>query len=407
MTASPDEKVIRPLSQDEIARLDALKSDGAPVAILIVVVTLVMVLVTWERYGAFSIAVAVLIGLAMAALTVLGSSSANANLQADMDGGIKRIAVARVVKITRGGEQSRCRIELRTEETPPCTLEFSPPDRVLFEVEYGEQVQVAYAPASKAIVGILAPGYEYELGAQDTASQAAPEHNDSAETRLQLRRAQRDAARRLRRMASSTRADLGPHDDLGQLLPETTASIDGTLQTAGQRMTESLDTESLDAHDRDRLAARQIGGCGIVTLLCILGVVSVGIWFLAGANGIGAAATAVMILAVLTAVAAVVFIASNEDDKVQSDLDAGIKLSVSGRISHMRTDSSEGGSPSCFITVTVDESPPRTMVFLVESRLFHALLPEDAVRIVYVPASKTILHLQADSYSYSLRRESD
>ncbi|MFD0325417.1 hypothetical protein [Lysobacter gummosus] len=80
-------------------------------------------------------------------------------------------------------------------------------------------------------------------------------------------------------------------------------------------------------------------------------------------------------------------------------------MTVCGRISHMHSESSEGGSPYCVITVTTDESPPKAIAFLVESRLYHALLPEDAVRIVYVPVSKTILHLRTDTYSYSLRRE--
>lgn len=403
MSTPPDEDNTRPLSLDEIARLDALKSDGVPAAILIVVVTLVVVLMTWERYGAFWTAVELLVGLAMAAMTVLGRSGANANLQADMDGGIKRLAVATVVKVTHDDEQSRCRIQLRTEETPPCTLEFTPPDRVFFEVEYGEQVRIAYAPVSKTVISVVALGCEYELGAQSTASQAAPEHDDSADARLQLRRAQRDAARKLRRTAPSTRADLDRQDDLGQLRPEATASSDDAPQAAKPRV-----TGPLNGHDRDRLAARRVSGCGIVAFLCILGLVLAVVCILASLNGIDAGATAAMVVAVLLAAAVVAFVVTNEDDKLQSDLDMGVKVSVCGRISHMRTESSEGGgSPYCFITVRVDEPPPRTIVFLVESRLFHALLPEDAVRIVYVPASKTLLHLQTDSYSYSLRLEPD
>jgi len=88
------------------------------------VITLLMVWMTWERYGAFWSTVAVVLGLALAALTALVSWATNANLQADMDGGIKRLAVATVAKVTHDGEQSRYRIELRTEETPPCSLEF-------------------------------------------------------------------------------------------------------------------------------------------------------------------------------------------------------------------------------------------------------------------------------------------
>ncbi|ALN61735.1 hypothetical protein GLA29479_851 [Lysobacter antibioticus] len=403
MTASPDENTTRPLSQDEIARLDALKSDGVPVAILIVVMTLVMVLLTWERYGAFWTAMELLAGLAMAALTVLGRSGANANLQADMDGGLKRLAAATVVKVSHDGEQSRYRIQLRTEETPPCMLEFTPPDRVFFEVEYGEQVRIAYAPASKTVISVVAVGCEYELVAQDAASQAAPEYDGSADARLRLRRAQRDAARKLRRMAPSTRADLDLQDDLGQLRPEATASIDDTPQAAKPRV-----TGPLNGHDRDRLAARRMSGCGIVAFLCALGLVLAAVCMVASVNGIDEGATAAMVVAVLLAATVVAFVVSNEDDKLQSDLDMGVKVSVSGRISQMRTESSEGGgSPYCFITVAVDGPPPRTIVFLVESRLFHALLPEDAVRIVYVPASKTLLHLRTDSYSYSLRLEDE
>ncbi|WP_408950592.1 hypothetical protein [Lysobacter sp. Hz 25] len=403
MTASPDEDRTRPLSLDEIARLDALKSDGVPAAILIVVVTLVVVLMTWERYDAFWTAVELLLGLAMAAMTVLGRSGANANLQADMDGGIKRLAVATVVKVAHDGEPSRYRIQLRTEETPPCTLEFIPPDRVFFEVEYGEQVRIAYTPFSKTVISVVAVGCEYELGAQDTASQAAPEHDDSADARLQLRRAQRDAARKLRRMAPSTQADLDLRDEPDQLRLEATASSGDAPQAAKPRV-----TGPLNGHDRDRLAARRVSGCGIVASLCILGLVLAAICMVASVSGIDEGATAAMVVAVLLAATVVAFVVSNEDDKLQSDLDMGVKVSVSGRISHMHTESSEGGgSPYCFITVKVNEPPPRTIVFLVESRLFHALLPEDAVRIVYVPASKTLLHLRTDSYSYSLRLEPD
>lgn len=397
MTASSEEDKTQPLSQDEIARLDALKSNGALGAIVIVVITLLMVWTTWERYGAVLIAVAVVVGLALAALTVLGSSSANANLQADMDGGIKRLAAATVAKITHDGGQSRCRIELRTEETPPCSLEFDPPALVFFEVECGEQVRVAYAPASKTVISVVAVGCEYDFAAPDVALQAALEPDSSADSRLQLRRAQRDAARALRRKTLSAPSEPDLQQTAGTLRPEVAASIEDTPQRQ---------TGSLNEHERDTLAARRTGGCGMVALLGV-GLIFAAVLMLADVKDMSAGAIAILVAAALAAVALMVFIVANEDDKLQSDLDTGIKLSIRGRISHMRTESSEGGSPSCFITVTVDESPPRTIVFLVEGRLFQALLPQDAVSIVYVPVSKTILHLRTDSYSYSLRREAD
>ncbi|ATE72808.1 hypothetical protein [Lysobacter capsici] len=397
MTASSEENKTQPLSQDEIARLDALKSNGVLGAIAIVVITLLMVWTTWERYGAFLIAVAVVAGLALAALTALVSWATNANLQADMDGGIKRLAVAKVAKVTHDGEQSRYRIELRTEETPPCTLEFDPPALVFFEVEYGEQVRVAYAPASKTVISVVAVGCEYDFAAPDLALRAALEPNSSADSRLQQRRAQRDAARALRRKTLSAPSDPDLQQASEAPLPEAAASIEDTPQRQ---------TGTLDKHERDTLAARRTGGCGMVALLGV-GLIFVAVLMLADVKDMGAGAIAVIVVAAVLAAALMVFVVSNEDDKLQADLDTGIKLSIRGRISHMRTESSEGGSPSCFITVTVDESPPRTIVFLVEARLFHALLPEDAVRIVYVPTSKTILHLRTDSYSYSLRREAD
>lgn len=397
MTASSGENKTQPLSQDEIARLDALKSNGALGAIVIVVITLLMVWTTWERYGAVLIAVAVVVGLALAALTALGSSSANANLQADMDGGIKRIAAATVAKITHDGEQSRCRIELRTEETPPCSLEFDPPALVFFEVEHGEQVRVAYAPASKTVINVVAVGCEYDFAAPDLALRAALEPDSSADSRLQQRRAQRDAARALRRKNLSAPSDPDLQQTSGTLRPEAVASIEDIPRHQ---------TESLDEHERDTLAARRTGGCGTIALLSV-GLIFAAVLMLADVKDMGAGAIAIIVVAAVMAVALMVFIVANEDDKLQSDLDTGIKLSVRGRISHMRTESSEGGSPSCFITVAIDESPPRTIVFLVESRLFHALLPDDAVRIVYVPVSKTIVHLWTDSYSYSLRPEAD
>lgn len=399
MTASSDENNTQPLSQDEIARLDALKSNGALGAIAIVVITLLTVWTTWERYGAFLSAVAVVLGLALAALTALGSWATNANLQADMDGGIKRLAVATVAKVTHDGERSRYRIELRTEETPPCTLEFDPPALVFFEVEYAEQVRVAYAPASKTVISVIAVGCEYDFAAPDVALQAALAPASSADSRLQQRRAQRDAARALRRKTLSAPSDPDLQQVSAALRPEEPA--------ASSEDTPQRQTGSLNEHERKILTARRTSGCGMIASLGVVGLVFAVVLMLAGVKDMGAGAISVVAVAALVAVALMVFITSNEDDKVQSDLDTGIKLSVRGRISHMRTESSEGGSPYCFITVTVDESPPRTIVFLVESRLFHALLPEDAVHIVYAPVSKTILHLRTDSYSYSLRQKSD
>jgi|GEM_PF-7000322 len=398
MTASSDENNTQPLSQDEIARLDALKSNGALGAIAIVVITLLMVWTTWERYGAFLSAVAVVLGLALAALTALGSWATNANLQADMDGGIKRLAVATVAKVTHDGERSRHRIELRTEETPPCTLEFDPPALVFFEVEYGERVRVAYAPASKTVISVVAVGCEYDFAAADAALRAALAPNSSADSRLQQRRAQRDAARALRRKTLSAPSDRDLRQASAALRPEEPA--------ASSEDTPQRRTGPLNEHERKILIARRTGGCGIIASLGVVGLVFAAVLVLAGVKDMGAGAISVVVIAALVAVALTVFITSNEDDKVQADLDTGIKLSVRGRISHMRTESSEGGSPYRFITVTVDESPPRTIVFQVEGRLYNALLPEDAVRIVYAPVSKTLLHLRTDSYSYSLR-ESD
>lgn len=399
MAISSDESGVRPLSPDEIARLDALKSDGMPVALAIVLIAIVVTIVTWQRHGAFWASTAALAGVAMAVLTVLGRSRANANLQADVDGGVKRLAAARVVKVVHDDEGSRFRIELLTEETPPCELVFSPPNRALFEVERGERVQVAYAPISKTIISAIALGYEYELGALDADWKALLD-KDAAETQLQSRRAQRDAARELRRMASCTRVEVDPLHDLGARHPEAMTSADDVSQAV-----QSHTIEPLDKHDRSTLAARQVSGRGFVALLCVPVLVLAAIWALAGADDIGAGATAVMIVAALLAVAAVVFVVMNEDDKVQSDLDAGVKVGISGRISHMRAESSEGGNPYHFITVTLDQPPPQTIVFQVESRLYRALLPGDVVRVVYVTASNTILHLRTDTYSYSLHQE--
>ncbi|MGO4261880.1 hypothetical protein [Lysobacter sp. TAB13] len=400
MSTSPEQTQTQPLSQDEIGRLDALKSDGVPTAIAFVVITLVAVMVSWERYGVFWTVVALLAGLAMAALTVLGSYSASKNLQADIDGGIKRLAAAKVMKVVHGGEQSRYRIELLTQETPPCKLEFTLAEREFFEVEYGEQVQVAYAPASKTVINVVAVGCEYTIGAEDAAWRDAAEQNGSDQSRLELHRAQRDAARKLRQAAASAQPAGDAPDDAGERRPQAAASMDSAPQPAAQRI-----TEPLSAHDRDRLAPTRIGGCRIVVFLCVLGLVFAAIWALAGMSGVGAGASAVTAAITVVVLGWVGFMLANEDDKVQADIDEGIKLSVRGRISHMRTESSEGGSPYCVITVTTDESPPKAIVFLVESRLYHALLPEDAVRIVYVPVSKTILHLRTDTYSYSLRQE--
>lgn len=400
MSASPEEKRIQPLSQDELARLQALKTDGMPFAILIVVITFIMVIVTSERYGAFWAVLSLLAGFMTAALTILGSSAASANLQADIDGGIKRLAVARVVKVNHADGQSRYSIEMRTEEEPSCTLHFAPPDHAFFEVEYGERIKVAYAPISKTVISVVAVGCEYELGGEEAALQVAPEQSDTANTRLERRRAQRDTARKLRRELSSEPADRGLPDDIGEFSSEADASIESMPQPAKRRA-----FQPLDQHDRGRLDTKRMGGCGIVALLCVLGVLLVLVLALAGVKGISGGAGVALVFCVLLGGVLVAVILLKEDGKVQSDLDAGIKIAIAGQISQMRTESSEGGSPYCFITVMIDQSPPEEIAFLVESRLFHALLPGDAVRIVYVPVSKIILHLQTDSYSYSLRQE--
>ncbi|MBW8808264.1 MAG: hypothetical protein JF591_05410 [Lysobacter sp.] len=113
---------------------------------------------------------------------------------------------------------------------------------------------------------------------------------------------------------------------------------------------------------------------------------------------------AIFALCVVPVLAAVGFMMLKVDGKLQSDLDAGIKLIASGRI--IRMDSEETAGPG-FLTVAIDETPSRELKFFVEKRLYLQVKQDDLVRIAYVPLSKTILQLRTEHGRYCRRPDPD
>lgn len=159
-------------------------------------------------------------------------------------------------------------------------------------------------------------------------------------------------------------------------------------------------TKPLNAHDRVVLASMQEGYSGIIGFLGAMALI------IAIASGLGGIYTldirAVVAIAsvVVCLLAAVGFVMSKVDGKLRSDLDSGIKLIASGRISRMGSEETDGPG---FLTVAIDETSPKVLTFFVEKRLYQQVATEELVRIAYAPLSKTILQLRTAQCRYSRR----
>lgn len=170
---------------------------------------------------------------------------------------------------------------------------------------------------------------------------------------------------------------------------------DGSDSMSGQNQ-----SWPLNPHDRVVLASMREGCDGIIGFLGAMALIIAICFGLGGIYTLDVGAIAAVASVVVCLLAAVGFLLSKEDGKLQSDLDAGIKLIASGRI--VRMDSEETTGPG-FLTVVIDETPARQIKFFVEKRLYLQVKPDDLVRIAYAPLSKTILQLRTGHCRYGRR----
>ncbi|WP_046657437.1 hypothetical protein [Lysobacter capsici] len=163
-------------------------------------------------------------------------------------------------------------------------------------------------------------------------------------------------------------------------------------------------TRPLSMHDTVVLASMREGCSGIIGFMGAMALIIAICLGLGGIFTLDMGAVAGIAAGVVCLLAAVGFLLSKEDGKVQSDLDAGIKLIASGRI--IRMDSEETTGPG-ILTVAIDETPVRQIKFFVEKRLYLQVKQDDLVRIAYVPLSKTILQLRTKHCRYGRRPDPD
>lgn len=193
--------------------------------------------------------------------------------------------------------------------------------------------------------------------------------------------------------------------DQAQIEPRPDAFDDGDdlqwdVADGGDAMPGQIQTRPLSTHDRVVLASMRYGSDEIIGFLGAMALIIAICLGLGGMYTLDAAVIAGVAAVVVCLLAAVGCLLSKEDGKLQSDLDAGIKLIASGRI--MRMDSEETTGPGV-LTVVIDETPPRKIQFFVEKRLYLQVKPDDLVRIAYVPLSKTILQLKTEHCRYGRR----
>lgn len=169
-------------------------------------------------------------------------------------------------------------------------------------------------------------------------------------------------------------------------------------------------TEPLSECERGRLAARKMGGCGLVGMLACVASIG-GIFPLVVValepEGLSWGAAVAIAFAVVCGLGLIAFVTANADDRVEADAAAGIKLIVTGRIVQMPTDSSDGGPPSRCLWVAVDGGASRPLIFQADEALYRAVRIDDAVRIAYVPNSMTIIQLRMAGYEYSICDEGE
>lgn len=161
-----------------------------------------------------------------------------------------------------------------------------------------------------------------------------------------------------------------------------------------------IQTRPLDARDREVLVSMRSGASGIIGFVGAMALVIAIVFGVTGIYSLDIRVVAAIVFGVVCVLALPAFLMSKEDARLSSDLDAGIKLIVSGRIDRMGSE--EGDGPG-FVTVLSNETPSRKLEFFVEKRLYQLVKPEDTVRIAYAPLSKTILQLRAGHRSYSRR----
>lgn len=174
---------------------------------------------------------------------------------------------------------------------------------------------------------------------------------------------------------------------------------DGSDAMSGQ-----IQTRPLSMHDTVVLASMREGCSGIIGFLGAMALIIAICLGLGGIFTLDMGAIAGVAAGVVCLLAAVGFIIRKEDGKLQSDLDAGIKLIASGRIVRMGSEETTGPG---FLTVAIDETPARQIKFFVEKRLYLQVKQDDLVRIAYVPLSNTILQLRTGHCRYGRRPDPD
>jgi hypothetical protein len=172
-----------------------------------------------------------------------------------------------------------------------------------------------------------------------------------------------------------------------------------------QAAASEANTEPLSECERSRLLAKKAGGCGLLGLLACVAlvgaVVAVGLVAM-GPDRLSGEAAVLTAFFVVCGLGLVVFVVGNADGQFDADVDEGIKLIATGRIVQMPTDSSEGGPPYRYLWVAIDEGPTRPLIFHVSEALYQSVNTDEAVRIAYVPNSKTIIQLRTATYEYSI-----
>jgi len=177
------------------------------------------------------------------------------------------------------------------------------------------------------------------------------------------------------------------------------------MQTAASE----ANTEPLSECERSRLLAKKMGGCGLLGLLAcvaLVGAVVAGLVAL-GSDGLSGEAAVLTAFFFVCGLGLVVFVVGNADSQFDADIAEGIKRIVTGRVVQMPTDSSEGGPPYRYLWVAVDDGPTRPLVFHVSQALHQSVHIDEAVRIAYVPNSKTIIQLRTATYEYSICDEGE
>ena len=194
-----------------------------------------------------------------------------------------------------------------------------------------------------------------------------------------------------------------PDEAQTEPLPDAFEEVDELqwdIADGGDAKSEQIQTRPLNPHDRVVLASMREGCSGIIGFLGAMALIIAICLGLGGMYTLDAAVIAGLAAGVVCLLGVAGFILLKVDGKLQSDLDAGIKLIASGHVIRMESEETTGPG---FLTVAIDETPPREIKFFVEKRLYLQVKQDDLVRIAYVPLSKTILQLRTEHSSYCRR----